>query len=92
MDSQPLSEDVDADRTLRVDGIVQEVVTRLSSGALKDAPVEEVAGKLQQALMDAGLPEQPHSWVDSTAREISGGRTVITDVRAAIDPDETPTS
>lgn len=92
MESQPLSEDVDAARTLRVDATVQDVVTRLSSGALTDAPVEEVAGKLQQALMDAGLPEQPAPWVDATAREISGGRTVVTDVRAAIDPDETPDS
>ncbi len=90
MESQPLSEDVSAESTLRHDATVQGVIDSLSGGSMVDRPIDEVAGALQQALMDAGLPEQPAPWIDATAREISGGRTVVADTRAQVDPKNLP--
>lgn len=88
MESQPLSEDVSSERTLRTDGTVQSVIDSLSGGHMADRPVEEVQIALQQALLDAGLPEQPAPWVDATAREIVAGRIVVADTRAQVDPED----
>lgn len=88
MESQPLSEDVSAERTLATDATVQGVIDSLSGGHMVDRPVPEVAGALQRALMDAGLPEQPAPWVDATAGEIAGGRIVVADTRSQVDPQD----
>lgn len=89
MESQPLSEDVDPESTLRTNDTVQDVVARLGA-RLEGAPVAEVVAALHTELTAAGLPEQPAPWVDATAREIAGGRIVVMDAQHEVDPADLP--
>ena len=59
-------------------GTIQEVVDRLASTHRGEDP-QVTRAALEQALADAGLPEQPAKWVHDTATEIAAGRTVVID-------------
>ena len=89
MPDQPLAEDEDAGRTLRDDEIVQGVINRLAP-QYEGAPMPEIERVLQEALVAAGLGEQPAPWVHSTAGEISAGRIVVADSRAQVSPEDLP--
>ena len=84
MPDQPLAEDEDAGRTLRDDEVVQGLIHRLAPR------FEQFERALQEALMAAGLGEQPAPWVHSTAGEIAAGRIVIADGRAQVAPEDLP--
>lgn len=87
--SQPLSEDVDSEGTLRRNDQLQQVVDRLRE-RMEGAPVPDVARQLQRDLEAAGLSEQPEPWIDAAAREISAGRILVIDARHQVDPADLP--
>ncbi|MEO7745597.1 MAG: hypothetical protein ABIV05_05160 [Actinomycetota bacterium] len=89
MTDQPLAEDEDAGRTLRDDEVVQGVINRLAP-RYEGAPMPEIEVALQEALVAAGLGEQPEPWVHSTAGEIAAGRIVVADGRAQVLPEDLP--
>jgi hypothetical protein len=45
------------------------------------APVDDVRHVLVTAIGAAGIPEQPHKWIDDTANEIAEGRLVVLNAR-----------
>jgi hypothetical protein len=48
--------------------------------------VDELCLRLEAAIAEAGLPEQPAPWVKAVAREASAGRVTILDARFAQGP------
>lgn len=48
---------------------------------LQGTPPAEVRELLARAIAEAGLPDQPYSWVRDSAAEISAGRLVVVDTR-----------
>ena len=57
---------------------IQDIVDRLAATHRGEDP-EVTRAALEQAIADAGLPEQPVKWVSDTADEVSAGRTVVID-------------
>jgi hypothetical protein len=83
---QPLAEDDDQEATLRAKSQLQEIVTDLARyGPSRSAP--ELRLRLEAAIAEAGLPEQPARWLDAVATEAAAGRVTVLDARFARDPD-----
>lgn len=52
---------------------------------MSGASVENVTVAINRRLADAGIPEQPHRWVQGMAERISAGRVPVADTAAAVD-------
>ncbi|MGL4173665.1 MAG: hypothetical protein ACRCTR_06295 [Actinomycetota bacterium] len=60
--------------------LIQHVVLRVHA-SWGGAPPQEIVEALENALSEAGLPEQPGPWVAATAAEIAANRIVVVDPR-----------
>jgi hypothetical protein len=76
-------DDEHADR-MDVQAQIQDVLDVLQR-EMAGASVENVTVAINRGLADAGLPEQPHGWVQGMAERISTGRAAIADTAAAVD-------
>jgi hypothetical protein len=64
----------------RVKEILQPIVDDLARyGPGRDA--HDLVHRLSAAIAEAGLPEQPHAWVEAVAAEASYGRRTVLDSR-----------
>jgi hypothetical protein len=79
---QPLAEDEEQGSTLRAKAQLQEIVTDLARyGPSRSA--DDLRRRLEAAIAEAGLPEQPARWVEAVAIEAAAGRTTVLDARFA---------
>jgi hypothetical protein len=76
--------DDQAEEHLQVQAEIQDVLDGLH-GELAGAPVEDVVVAINVGLARAGIPEQPHRWVQVMAERISAGLPPVADTRAAVD-------
>jgi hypothetical protein len=76
-------DDGNAER-LEVQAEIQDVLDGLL-GEMAGAPVEDVVVAINVGLARAGIPEQPHRWVQVMAERISAGLAPVADTRAAVD-------
>jgi hypothetical protein len=65
--------------------VLQGIIDRLGPD-LAHRPLEVVRERLVRAIAEAGLPEQPHAWVDSAVVELAGGRGLVMDARFEAGP------
>jgi hypothetical protein len=80
MDRKQLASDDDTQSTDQLKIVIQDIIRRLLGDFEgKHADANEVGAALTSALKAAGIPEQPHAWVEATALEIAGGRDVVMD-------------
>ncbi len=81
MDSKTLGVEEDPHANDHPKAVIQAVIQRLTNEFGDGANPADVAVALNQALAEAGIPEQPAHWVEATAIEIAGGRSVVMDVK-----------
>ena len=89
MDGKSLASDNDTQSTDEMKDALQQIIVRLGRASEgQDADPRDVEFELTTAIADAGLPEQPHPWVEATALEIAGGRVVVMDAKDQLDAPE----
>jgi hypothetical protein len=76
--------DEQAEQHLQVQAEIQEVLDALYA-EMAGAPIEDVAVAINVGLANAGIPEQPHRWVEGMAERISTGRPPVADTHAAVE-------
>ena len=79
------SPDEHVERSQDVKAVLQRIIDELGP-SLAERPSLEVRERLVTAIADAGLPEQPAPWVESTVAELSGGRGLVMDARFQSEP------
>jgi hypothetical protein len=85
MDGKQLGSDDDTQTSDQLKRTIQDVIWGLVRDVDgQDVGTNEVVAALSDRLSRAGVPEQPHPWVEATALEIAGGRIVVMDVRDEI--------
>jgi hypothetical protein len=63
---------------------IQDVLDQLQREMARSS-VDDVAAAINSRLADAGIPEQPHRWVEVMAERIAAGLPPVADTRAAVD-------
>ncbi len=63
--------------------LIQAIVTKTRDECYGDDH-ETIVDTLNRGIEAAGLPPQPHMWVDGTAAEIGSGRHVVSDRHLAV--------
>ncbi|HET8614148.1 MAG TPA: hypothetical protein VFL94_01400 [Actinomycetales bacterium] len=84
MDRSTAGHDEEHAARLDVQAEIQDVLDELQR-EMAGASVENVTVAINRRLADAGVPEQPHRWVQGMAERISTGRAPIADTAAAVD-------
>jgi hypothetical protein len=84
MDRTTFGHDDEPGDRAEVQAEIQDVLDLLQR-ELAGASVEDVVVAINRHLADAGIPEQPHRWVEGMAERISSGRLAVADTAAAVD-------
>jgi hypothetical protein len=84
MDRTTFGQDDEPGDRAEVQAEIQDVLDLLQR-ELAGASVEDVVVAINRRLADAGIPEQPHRWVEGMAERISSGRLAVADTAAAVD-------
>jgi hypothetical protein len=84
MDRTTLGHDDEHAERLEVQARIQDVLDTLQR-EMAGASVEDVTVAINRRLADAGIPEQPHRWVQGMAERISTGRVVVADTQSAVE-------
>jgi hypothetical protein len=79
------AEEADVARSQDVKAVLQGIIDELGP-SFADQPPALVRQRLVAAIADAGLPEQPASWVESAVAELSAGRGLVMDARYEVGP------
>jgi hypothetical protein len=83
-DRTTLGYDDHQDEHLQVQAEIQGVLDALY-GEMAGSPVDDVIVAINVGLANAGIPEQPHRWVQGMAERISAGRPPVADTHAAVE-------
>lgn len=84
MDRSTFGHDEEHGERRDVQAEIQDVLDQLQR-EMSGASVENVTVAINRRLADAGIPEQPHGWVQGMAERISAGRVPVADTAAAVD-------
>lgn len=84
MERTALGDDEEHDKHMEVQPEIQDVLDELQREMEGDS-VEDVIVAINRRLTAAGVPEQPHRWVQTMAERISTGRPPVADTRAAVE-------
>lgn len=84
MDRSTFGHDESHDERRDVQAEIQDVLDELQR-EMAGASVENVTVAINRRFADAGIPEQPHRWVQSMAERISTSRPAVADTAAAVD-------
>ena len=84
---QPIAVDEQQEHALRAKELLQGIVRDLALYGPGKTPAD-LALRLDAAIAEAGLPPQPHRWVEAVALEASEGHVTVLDARFAPEDDE----
>ena len=83
-DREALARDEQPFEHLVVQAVIQDILDELAP-AMAGEPVQDVVVAINRRLAQAGIPEQPHRWVESMAERISTNCPPVADTKAAVD-------
>jgi hypothetical protein len=84
VDGSTLDYDDHHDQHMQLQSDIQEVLDQFHRD-MAGARIEDVFVAINVALANAGIPEQPHRWVQGMAERISTGRPPVADTHAAVE-------
>lgn len=79
---QPIAVDEQQEHALHAKEVLQGIVNELALYGPGKTPAD-LALRLDAAIAEAGLPPQPHRWVEAVALEASEGHVTVLDARFA---------
>jgi hypothetical protein len=77
-------QDEDLVERMALQAEIQAVLDELARTMPGDS-MQDVTVAINRGLADAGIPEQPHRWVESMAERIRAGRPPVADTKGAVD-------
>jgi hypothetical protein len=83
-DPGTLGYDEEPEMRREVQAEIQDVLDQLHH-QMAGSSVDDVVVAINGRLADAGIPEQPHRWVQVMAERIASGLPPVADTRAAVD-------
>jgi hypothetical protein len=83
-DPGTLGYDEEPEMRREVQAEIQDVLDQLHH-QMAGSSVDDVVVAINGRLADAGIPEQPHRWVQVMAERIAAGLPPVADTRAAVD-------
>jgi hypothetical protein len=84
VDRTTLGYDEQAEQHLQVQAEIQDVLDQVHR-ELAGARIEDVIVAINVGLANAGIPEQPHRWVQGMAERIRAGLPPVVDTHAAVE-------
>jgi hypothetical protein len=84
VDRTTLGYDEQAEQHLQVQAQIQDVLDQVHR-EMAGATLEDVVVAINVGLANAGIPEQPHRWVQGMAERIRAGLPPVVDTHAAVE-------